>query len=180
MRAPAIVAGLALAALATGLPQRLAHAPELDVPVTVPDAAHAEEVPAWRFVGPLDVEGLAPADLCGATDRAALLRAGRFGWRVLVADADWTEPAARWAQADLVVTDLCGVAPETDVLVAIDGATEDVARRLGWIPSRRLRLLVGHEGGPLSVHDVVRTLPAPAVGPRAMLLQVIGPAGDPR
>lgn len=134
-----MLAALALGVLAAGVPQRHVTT-ELAIPVTVPTATHAETVPAWRFVGPLRVEGLAKERLCGETDRAALLREGWFGWRVLVitaeglvgpdgsvAKGDWKALARaanawrrRWAAVDDQVEVNCGVRPPEEVLIAVD------------------------------------------------------------
>ncbi|MDP2307750.1 MAG: hypothetical protein Q8P18_17125 [Pseudomonadota bacterium] len=118
--------------------------PALELPVSPPLARHGVGLAVERFVGPLDVAGLDAAALCGTPDYAALLRDGRFGWRVLLATdeglaladegaavatpasaADLStrlhERAERWAAADATAAAVCGAPVLTSVLIAADG-----------------------------------------------------------
>lgn len=125
--------------------------PWLDVPVSPPKAIHATAVRTDVFVGPLDVADLDAAALCGAPDRAALLRAGRFGWRVLVVTPEGLAPAdevpaappdaggaerratelrsrlearvAQWNAADKLWAARCGTQPRTPVLIAAEAGS---------------------------------------------------------
>src|SRR5688572_26684397 len=69
--------------------------PSITLPISPPPALYATAVSAAEFVGPLDVVGLDPAVLCEGRDRAALLRSGHFGWRVLVLGRDGVQPFDR-------------------------------------------------------------------------------------
>ncbi|MFZ5482392.1 MAG: hypothetical protein ACOZNI_36860 [Myxococcota bacterium] len=139
---PATLAVLALGALATGDLQRRTHAPAIELPYESPAVAHPEVLPAWRFVGPLHVEGMSREELCGETDRARLLREGKFGWRVVLAKdgqvgalpGGWIprgpdgmtylpfyeRVTKLWEEADARVAELCGVKPVTEVLLVMD------------------------------------------------------------
>lgn len=126
--------------------------PALTLGVKLPPAQHASALPAARFVGPLDVAGLDAAALCGELDRAALLREGRYGWRVLglsggnvrlpdgtVESLEGDAPAlralaARWVAADEAYAERCGRAPETALLIAPDAEARHV------LPSKLLGL----------------------------------------
>lgn len=167
-----------------------------------PAAEHADEAPAWRFVGPRDVAGLGADVLCGATDRRALLAEGRYGWRAFVFDGDTlllpdgsATPRARWKlaiaawtdgwrEADRAVAAICGVKPETDLLLVLppDAPVTTFEALVFHVDPARVRLLVTDAAHParrrLDVGDSVAVLPFAASGRKTVLLQVIGTAGE--
>ncbi len=152
--------------------------PSLTLPVVPPSAVNATAEPAERFVGPLDLGDLDAAALCEAPDHAALLKAGRFGWRVLVLGPDGFrladevgEPGSaaerdartkarvqQWGVADEVAAERCGAPVITPVLVAVDGGTgfdSDTFLAPSLWDLSEVRLLVTDPD------------PGPAVAPRA-------------
>jgi hypothetical protein len=158
--------------------------PALDLPVTPPAAIHASEVLVDTFVGPDEVAGLDAAHidaaaLCEVPDRAALLRDGRFGWRVLVvtpeglalADELGVEPrvasdlyrrlgsrVARWTAADKAASARCGAPVRTPVLIVADGRSRYDANALGVsiLDGLDVRLLVTDAEPGLAVAAPVR------------------------
>jgi hypothetical protein len=136
--------------------------PSIELPLTLPAATNATAVPAARFVGALDVAGVDPVRSCADDERAALLREGHFGWRVLVLDQDevsipgpggvgqehmklW-ELVKRWQAADEAIAERCANPPDKRVLIAVDaggtGGLESLERALHDLEGFDVQLLV--------------------------------------